>query len=88
MQHMPGHSHYERVPRVADFLASELGRRLKTKVWTGVKIDLVYLPDVRAPHLQGDKHIKFWVDVLNRLGAARLRVLPPFEGTGVRRLQS
>jgi hypothetical protein len=81
MQHMPGHSHYDKVPKVDEFLASPIGKRLKTKVWTGLKIDLVYLPDLRAPHLQGDRHIKFWSEVLRRLGTNDVRVLPPFDGT-------
>jgi hypothetical protein len=85
MQNMPGHRHYERVPRVDEFLASPIGKRLKTKVWAGLNVDLTYLPDVRAPHLQGDKHIKFWLEVFRRLGVGSVRVLPPFGGTPVAR---
>jgi hypothetical protein len=81
MQNIPGHSHYKRIPRIEDFLASEVGKRLKSKVWSSLTVDLVYLPDVRAPHLQGDKHIKFWVGVFRRLGVGSVRVLPPFEET-------
>ena len=75
----PGINHYKKVPSLSTVLSMPIGKRLKSKNWSGMLIDLVYLPDARAPQCQGVAHLEFWKDLFAALGA-RIQVLPPFEG--------
>jgi hypothetical protein len=78
LQNMPGHNHYKHIPTADEFLATPLGQSLKAKVWTNLKVDIVYLPNAQIPLRQGTKHLKFWRDLFTKLGVAEVRVLPPF----------
>jgi hypothetical protein len=46
VQNMPGHSHYRAIPSVDAFLKTPLGRRLQTRAWRGVRVEIVYLRNV------------------------------------------
>jgi hypothetical protein len=77
MENMPGNSHYKAKPNLEKFLTSALGKQLQQKAWRGVRVDLVYLPEIGGH--QGVDHIKFWTELFSRLGATTA-VLPPFAG--------
>jgi hypothetical protein len=78
MQNQPDHNHYRVVPPVAAFLKTDLGRQLRSRVWTKVRIDLVYFRNATVHARQGGGHILFWQELFRKLGADDVRVIPPF----------
>jgi hypothetical protein len=79
VQNMPGHSHYRAIPSVDAFLKTPLGRRLQTRAWRGVRVEIVYLRNVAFNSKQGNAHTAFWDLLLRRLGVEEVRIIPPFD---------
>lgn len=79
VQNMPDHNHYRSVPRVDAFLETPLGKRLKSRSWQGVRVELIYLRNVKFSVKQAGTHIAFWETLFRKLGAAEVYAIPPFE---------
>jgi hypothetical protein len=79
VQNMPGHSHYRAIPSVEAFLRTPLGRRLQTRAWRGVRVEIVYLRNVAFNSRQGTAHTAFWEALFKRLGVEEVQIIPPFE---------
>jgi len=79
VQNMPDHNHYRSIPDVDAFLKTPLGRRLKSRAWQGVKVEIVYLRNVAFNAKQGGAHVAFWEKLFRKLGVADVKIIPPFE---------
>jgi hypothetical protein len=53
-------------------LASDIGARLRAHDWRGVRVVLEYLRNPRDAARQGREHLRFWVRIFYRLGAAEV----------------
>lgn len=72
LQNMPDHSHYKHVPDPCTIVATPLGRRIKAKDWTNLRVVLHYWRNPQAQHIQGPEHLAFWVQILYLFGAAEV----------------
>jgi hypothetical protein len=72
------HNQYRTLVSVPVFLKSDLGRRLKEKIWSNLRVDLGYLRNDNWHHRQGAEHIAFWRTLFENLGAKPVHVIPPF----------
>lgn len=83
LQHTAAHSHLAgQLSSACSLLATEVGRRLAARPWTGVRVVLEYVRNPRDADRQRPQHLSLWTELFHRLGAAEVRdgatlVAPP-----------